>query len=209
MSHKIFASMNIAIVGNGTASRLFTENLSDAGHNIFAAYLDKEDEIMDRIFCDDNITPCSIEDAAGNADIIIIATDPARVREVAYRIDDVRGKVVIDASNIVPQSATANLNTLNAIRSITGSQHVVKCFNCKEYESMVHMFYKDEPIDMFIAGDSKKAKEVMKLLTRDLGYMDCYDFGNAETVSLLEDMARCMISFAAKGETIDLRLMKG
>jgi predicted dinucleotide-binding enzyme len=206
---KLFASMDIAVIGTGKTGNMFVENLSEAGHNVYLAAMTKEEEIIQSFFCEyENVQLCSIEDAAQYADIIIIATHPKYVREVAYRIDDVRGKVVVDASSILADREESNINTTNAARAITGSPHVVKCFNCQEYETLAHMFYKDEPIDMFIASDSKKAKETLRLLARDIGYTDCYDFGGNEAVPILEDMARCLMNYTAKKKEMALKVMK-
>ncbi len=200
--------MDIAIVGANRTSITFAEKLFEAGHHVFVSAISKEEEkeIKSYFSYEDSIIFCSLEDAALAADIIIIATDPSCIREVAYRIDDVRDKIVIDATEILAAKSESGINTLNAARAITGSQHIVKCFSCKEYHSPLHAFYKDSLIDIFIAGDSKKAKATVQLLARDIGYTDCYDFGGNETLPMLEDMARCMISFAKHTSAFDLDL---
>jgi len=212
MGYKVFACMDIAIVGASRTSITFAEKLFEVGHHVFVSAIDLEEEkeIKNYFSYNDSITFCTLEDAALAADIIIIATNPAHMREVAYRIDDVRDKVVIDATEILASNSGSGVNTLNAARAITGSQHIVKCFNCKEYDNALHAFYKDHSIDIFIAGDSKKAKATIQLLARDLGYADCYDFGGNETVPVLEDMARCMMNFAKHeyAAQMDLKLLE-
>ena len=42
---------------------------------------------------------------------------------------------------------------------------------------------------MFMAGDSEKAKSVAEQLSQDAGFENCYDFGGANRVELLEKFA--------------------
>jgi predicted dinucleotide-binding enzyme len=200
--------MNITIIGEGKTPEVLATGLAEAEHEIFLATTHKNYfKNSDLFYHFDNVYNCSIEEASAASDIIIITAHSKDVREIAYRIDDVRNKIVIDASQISTSRTVESINTYKAIQSITGSKNVIRCFNLVGYDNLLNLFYKDKAIDLFMAGDCKKAKETVKLLARDMGYTNCYDFGDDQTIPLLEDMARCMITLSKKHKGADLPFM--
>lgn len=194
MAHKTFVSLNIAIIGSDKTIIPVADELENAGHELFIGY---EDDLAD---------PTIIENAAEEADVIILATDTANIRGIAYWLGDVRKKVIIDATNFMASPSSDDTNTLNAIKAITGSANVAKMYSCAGYRHVLDMFIKKMEIDMFVAGDSAKAKEVVKILASDMGFRYCHDFGNSNTIPLLEEMVRCWSNFAArqKSTAIDI-----
>jgi hypothetical protein len=212
MGYKKFASMNVAIIGAGVVSDALAYRLAMAGHEVLLAGKDDEDNVnWDLANEFDNMDVIHIEHVAEAADIIIIATKGEDARAVAYGIGDVRRKVIIDATNIMSNKTGEHLYTVEAIKSITGNTHVVRCFNCLGLENFLNLVERNDSVDMYIAGDSEKAKDVAKLLARDMGYSECYDFGGNETIEFLEDMARCWINLTMlqkKGAKIDFKLLR-
>ena len=192
MGYKTFVSMNVAVVGIGKVSEQYAIELAMAGHQVFRAW--KEVDALTITVTEeefDNIYSCDIEEAAAAADLIIIATEPKDAREVAYWLNDVRRKVIIDATADVHTDSDDLTNTMNAIRSITGSQHVVKVVNTTRYANLLQSLFSGNKPGMLVAGDSKKAKAVTKILADDMDIPNCSDFGGDETILLLDEMAKC------------------
>jgi 8-hydroxy-5-deazaflavin:NADPH oxidoreductase len=212
MNYKAFACMNVALIGNEKASTTLAQGLALAGHQVYIGVKDIEDVAPDFLADEfDNVFITSIEDAAAAADLVIIATNPAQVREAAYMLDDVRNKVIIDAAYMSYDENAGYLNTLHAIKAITGSPYVVKCFNAAGFEPLPRAVRDEQAINMFVAGDNRKAKEVARLIARDLGYADCHDFGGSESATLLDEMAICYHHLAArkeKGEKIAIKIVR-
>lgn len=198
MEFKTFAAMNIAIIGNSEAGMMYARGFALAGHNIYIAW-ENDSKAVDNGRQDflGNIEICGIETAASIADLIIIATQPKDVREAAYWLGDVRGKVIVDCSANVQTPEKEIVNTYNAIRSITGSPHVVKVFNTRGYEQIIRPLFDYNSVEMLLAGESKKAKEIIKIMALELGITKWYDFGNAETLPLFNQMAKVIISLSA------------
>lgn len=73
---------------------------------------------------------------------------------------------------------------------------IVKCFNTTGFENMLNPLYHGEGIDMFMAGESDKAKEVAKKQALDCGFGSCIDFGKSDKVELLEKFALSWINLA-------------
>ncbi|MBS1687212.1 MAG: NAD(P)-binding domain-containing protein [Bacteroidetes bacterium] len=212
MGYKTFASMNIAIIGSGVVSDALAYRLAMAGHEVLLAGKDEQEPVnWDLANEFDNMDVTTVGHVANEADIIIIATKGEDARAVAYHIGDVRRKVIIDATNILSHKTGEHFHTVKAITAITGNKNVVRCFNCMGFENFLNLVDRNDSVDMYVAGDSKKAKEIAKLLARDMGYSECFDFGGNETIEFLEDMARCWINLTMlqkKGAKIDFKLLR-
>lgn len=213
MCYKAFACMNIAIIGRGQIAKNLGLGLSLAGHQV---YIGKNWDNRYLETYPENAIPnlhfTTIEIAAEVADIIFIATNPNHVRETAYILNDVRKKVIVDVAYMNYTDDIEYVNTLNAITSITGSSYVVKCFNTEGFRLSNCSESADSSVNVFVAGDNLKAKEVVKLLSRDIGYNDCHDFGDSSTVKLLDEMAICYHHLNVQkklGEKIAIRVIKG
>jgi predicted dinucleotide-binding enzyme len=122
------------------------------------------------------------------------------VREVAYMMGDVRKRVIIDATSFNLTRNSGYVNTASVLKAITGCPHIVKCYNKTGYEELVDEEIVSEGIDIFMASDSKKGKEMVKLLAKDLCLGECYDFGGNEMVSTLDEMAICWHNQSVKSQ---------
>lgn len=211
MGYKTFVSMNIAIVGKGKYCEALAAGLAKAGHNVFIATRSEYDEVSDELLARySRICPASVEYAGAIADVIILATPADEVREMAYFLEDVRQKVIIDLTGLNLTRYSNYINTHAAIKAITGSQHVVKCYNKTGYENLI-VSEADNAADMIIVGDSKKAKALTKLLAKDLRFNSCHDFGGDDLIPALDQMANDWqnLSFSAKVPgSIAYRLIK-
>jgi 8-hydroxy-5-deazaflavin:NADPH oxidoreductase len=206
MGYRTYISMNIAIIGVGKTAERYAAGFAAAGHDVFMAWKEHETNPRNPILeAFDNVHFCSIEEAAEMSDLVIIATPAGDVREVSYWLGDVRRKVIIDATSN-EHSDHEHIKTVCAIRAITGSSHIVKVFNTHGYEQLIRPLFHASKIGMILVGDSKKAKEISKILAIDLGIKDCYDFGGDETIPLFNEMTRCWRSlYQAQHNTQDYK----
>jgi 8-hydroxy-5-deazaflavin:NADPH oxidoreductase len=197
MSYKNFVSMNIAIIGSGEIAETYGISFSIAGHEVYMACKDGDAGIRPSLALLENVHMVSIEQAAQLGDFIIIATPPKDVREVSYWLGDVRRKVIIDVTCNVYSADDEVVNTVSAIRAITGSPHVVKTFNAIGFQRFMKPIFRTEKVELILAGESRKAKEITKIIARELGINHYYDFGGDDTIPLLHEMAKCLHKLAA------------
>jgi predicted dinucleotide-binding enzyme len=189
MGYKTFVSMNIAVIGEGAIAEKYAAGFAVAGHNVFMARKEGKNREFNPILKSfPQIHFCSIEDAASIGDLVVMATEPADVREVSYWLGDVRRKVIIDATSNVHTANNEPLKTVCAIKAITGSPHIVKAFHTMGYEQLLKPVFKSQQVEMILVGDSKKAKEIAKILAIELGIYKCYDFGGGEAIVLFNDL---------------------
>lgn len=192
MNYKPFVSMNIAIIGQGESTLDYATAFACAGHEVYMAWKGEDKSTM-RLLCGvfDNIHDCSVEDAANISDLIIIATAPKDVRETAYWLGDVRRKVIIDATANVNAPDEDFVKTVAGIQAITGSNHIVKVFNTKGYEQLLRPIFGDKKVQLILAGDSRKAKEIARIMAGEIGITACHDFGGNDTIPLFNEMTKC------------------
>ncbi len=194
MVYRSYVTLNVAIVGNTKVAEELTFAFLAAGHNVCIAGGPgaSENEIASN-YDTPNLYRCTIEEAASFSDFIIIATEPQNVREVAYWLGDVRNKVIVDLTPNVSATSVPeqheHFNSAKAISAITGARDIVKVFNFKRQYKLFKPLFDGKKVDMLLAGDSLKAKEITKILMRECGMSHFYDFGGSDSHFLLDEMA--------------------
>ncbi len=204
--------MNIAIIGTGNVGSALAGKLSEAGHKVVLGVRDvnnfKGKELLNQ---KKSITAKSITEAVNESEVIIIAATPESVKSIAESLGDVSGKVIIDAMNSVFTKPEPFPNTTEALLNLTNCKDIVKCFNTTGFENMSDTKYGNINIDMFMAGDSIKGKEIARKLSIDIGYEECYDFGGNDKFGLIEQFAMCWINLAIMqglGRNIAFKVLK-
>lgn len=191
MPYKKFVSMDIAIIGSGRVGSSLAEGLAEAGHRIFMGVRDTAHYSgMQQLEGLSNIYALPMDEAATLADVIIIAAPAAAVPEIAYFMGDVRKKVILDCS-FGPMDGPVKYDSgVDAIIRISGCRQVVKCFNTTSYlNRLVSPHLHEEEVEMYVAGDDRKSKQMAMLLSKDLGFVNCYDLGANSKIDTLEEMA--------------------
>lgn len=197
--------MNIAIIGSGNVGGALAQKWIKAGHTVLIGakfpLSEKNIQLATQIGEDRFAT---IENAVKQSAVILIATPPTAIFEIVENIGDVSNKIIIDATNSVMKNPEPYKTVYHCLADKTNAE-IVKCFNTTGFENMLNPIYNDEAIDMFMAGDSEKAKSVAKQLALDCGFGSCIDFGKSDKVELLEKFALSWINLAIiQGHSRDL-----
>ena len=187
--------MNIAIIGTGNVGGALATNWSKKGHSINLGVQDVNNFKGQELLKNANTSVCSIKEAVVKSEIILIATPPTAIFEILERMGDVSNKTIIDATNAVIKSPEPYKTVYHCLADKTKAE-IVKCFNTTGFENMLNPIYNGEAIDMFMAGESEKAKSVAKQLAVDCGFGSCIDFGKSDKVELLEKFALSWINLA-------------
>ena len=189
--------MIIAIIGSGNVGGALAQSFIKAKHTVLMGVrlpLSDKSLKLATVIGEDRFT--SVENAAKQAQVIIITTPPDAVLSLIPQLGDVSNKIIIDTTNSVRTKPEGYATAYHAIKEQTGSNLVVKCFNTTGFENMLNPIYNGEGIDMFCAGDSKEAKATAIQLSKDIGFSNCYDFGGDDKVQLQEQLALSWINLA-------------
>lgn len=204
--------MKIAIIGTGNVGAALATKWAASGHSIYLGVQDLTNFKGKDLLHNPNTQACSITEAVANASVILLATPATAAIEVARSLGDTRGKLIIDAMNIIKGNGPEGYsNTPNAILDHTATRELVKCFNTTGYNNMINPDYAGTAIDLFMAGDSQSGKAIARQLALDAGFGACYDIGGNDQFDLMEQFAWFWINlamFQGQGREIGFKLLK-
>ncbi|MCB0522631.1 MAG: NAD(P)-binding domain-containing protein [Lewinellaceae bacterium] len=188
--------MNIAIIGTGNVGGALASAWATAGHRIYLGVRDTNNFKGADLLAHQNTTAHPIPEAVAAADVVLLAAAPQFTQSIVAAMGDVKGKIIIDAMNSLRSHPEGYANSFDALKSLAPGAEVVKCFNTTGFENMKDPSYGGEGVDMFVAGSSKRGKEVAVKLAKDCGFGECWDFGGDDKAGLLEQLAFCWINLA-------------
>ncbi len=205
--------MRIGIIGIGHVGAALARRWAQAGHQVFLGVRDvqKSNQRAKKLGYLSKVKVVTVHNAAQISDVIVLATPAHQADDVAKKIGDVSKKVIIDATNAVIAKPKPYQHATEALKALTGCKDVVKCFNSTGYENMLDPVYNGQAIDMFMAGDSERGKQVARALALDAGFAECYDFGGDAHIPLLEQLAMVWINLAIvqkHGRNIAFKMLK-
>lgn len=204
--------MKIAIIGTGNVGGALATQWSRVGHEINLGVRDTATFKGVQLLANPNTQVMSVESAVKCSEIILISTPAIAAVEVARSLGDTSGKVIIDAMNIVMgRGPQGYRNTSDALLANTITRDVVKCFNTTGFNNMLDPIYNGVGIDIFVAGDSEKGRQVAVQLAQDAGFGACYAIGGNDKFELMEQFAWFWINlamFQGQGREIGFKLLK-
>jgi predicted dinucleotide-binding enzyme len=189
--------MIVSIIGSGNVAGALATGLKKAGHTILIGarfpLSDKSIRLAEKLGED---AFCSIEKAVSQAETIIITTPAEKVLDLIQVLKGAKGIPIIDATNAIRMKPEPYPTAFHALKELLQNEDIVKCFNSTGFENMADPNYGDTKADMFMAGNSPKAKEVARKLALEIGFGNCIDFGGDDKVELLEKFALSWINLA-------------
>lgn len=204
--------MKIAIIGTGNVGGALATKWSAADHQLRLGVKNQLDFKGKALLQNPNTSIHTIQEAVKVAEVILLATPAVAAISVAKSLGDTSGKVIIDAMNIVRGRGPEGFsNTADALLANTNSQEVIKCFNTTGYNNMLDPEYGDQTLDAFMAGDSDRAKKLVRKLALDAGFAECYDVGGNAQFQLMEQFALFWINlalFQGQGREIGFKLLR-
>jgi hypothetical protein len=204
--------MQIAVIGTGNVGGALAKAWARAGHRIFLGVRNLQDrKVLALTTAGPLVSAHAPAEAVRDAETVLFAIPPNALRQVLDSIGDLKGKVLIDATNSVRTRAGEFASVADALRSWTKSSDVVKCFNTTGFNVMENPDFGGTAADMFMAGSSSRGKEIARQLAREAGFAECYDLGGDERIPLLESLAGIWINLAmvqGQGREIAFKLLK-
>ena len=191
--------MKIAIIGTGNIGGSLATKWALKGHTILLGVKNLSQFKGKNLLKNPNTSVLSIAEAVLMAEVVLVATPSTAVLELLPQLGNVKGKVLIDSSNSIRQSPDPYKTLYHCLAENTNGE-IVKCFNITGFENIINPIYQGVGIDMFMAGDSDRAKQVVSQLSLDAGFGSCIDFGKSDKVELLEKFALCWINLAIMQE---------
>jgi hypothetical protein len=185
--------MKIAIIGAGNVGRALATSMSRAGHDVVISARDEENAAAVAAATGSRAAASSAE-AAGQADVVVLAIPFASAPEVAGEIRDaVVGKPVVDVTNRMsfgPAGAETDTTSSNAeeIAALLPGAKVVKAFNTLFASNQSDPIADGVRLDGYVAGDDAAAKARVLELVDSIG-LNPVDVGPLVRARQLEGLA--------------------
>jgi hypothetical protein len=185
--------MKIAIIGAGNVGRALATSMVRAGHDVLISARDEENAAAVAAATGSRAAASSA-DAAGEADVVVLAIPFASAPEVAGEIRDaVVGKPVVDVTNRVsfgPDGAETDTSSSNAeeIADLLPGANVVKAFNTLFASNQSDPMADGIRLDGYVAGDDAAAKARVLELVDSIG-LNAVDVGPLVRARQLEGLA--------------------
>jgi predicted dinucleotide-binding enzyme len=181
--------MKIGIIGTGQIGGTLARRLSALGHDVSIAN-SRGPETLTALAKEIGAKPVTVEEAARAGDVIIVAIPEKNVARLPARLFDgvPTDVVVVDTGNYYPQQRDGRIDPIEngATESRWVSNQlgrpVVKVFNTLYAR---HLLERGKPkgapgrIALPVAGDDKRAKEIVIRLLDELGF-DAVDAGSLD-----------------------------
>ena len=187
--------MNIGILGAGRVGGTVGRRWQEAGHAVLFGVRDpsgsRADEVRAAVGAEAMVG--TLAEAGAWGEVVLLATPWPAAQDALRQAGDLRGKIIIDATNIFGEPTPVHGSGAQDVAAWSGSRRVVKAFNSTGSGNMANPRYGDQAADMFICGDDTEAKAVVGRLAAALGF-DVVDAGGLENAALLESLARLWVT---------------
>src|SRR6056297_1063641 len=194
----------VAVIGTGDVGGTLGPRLGALGHTVVYGSRTPEAERVRELV---ESTPgeaaaATPAEAAGAAEIVILAVPAAVAVELTQSLGDLAGKLVIDPTN--PFRFTDDSITERVQAAAPGAR-VVKAFNTLSWQTMADPSVAGGPVTIPLAGDDVKAKARVAELVRELGF-EALDVGPARYAREIEGMLILWMNARLNGRGFDYHL---
>lgn len=170
--------MKIGILGAGTVGTTLGTHLAAAGHHVLIANGRAPDSLAETVAeLNQPIVPVTVDDLLDHAETIVLAVPWRNVRDALAPDFDWRGRILIDATNII-LSITPDIRIddltgdsgSEVVASLAPTARVVKAFNTLPFETMFAPVPQGFRRVLFVAGDDPDAAATVSGLVGDIGF---------------------------------------
>jgi len=175
--------MRIAVIGTGVVGRTLATAFGRIGHDVVVGTRDPEATAGREEWVDSDLRLVGLADAGAGADLVVNATTGTASLEALASVD-LDGKVLLDVSNPLdfsqgfpPTLTVQDTDSLaEQIQRAHPEARVAKSLNTVTASVMVDPGSLPEASTIFVAGDDPLARETVRQLLTDLGWVDIVEF---------------------------------
>jgi NADPH-dependent F420 reductase len=193
--------MNISILGTGNMATGLAVLFAKAGHTVTLGSRDAEKAQTVASKSGNGIVGAALADAAGKADLVVLAVPFDAAADVIRAAGDLTGKTLVDITN--PMTADYSGLTIGhttsaaeEIQKLAPTAKVVKAFNTV-FASVLQAVGKvaGRPATVFVAADDVDARKTVAKLAASAG-LEAIETGGLASARYLEPLAGLNIALA-------------
>jgi NADPH-dependent F420 reductase len=199
-------TMKIAVIGAGNVGGTLGKRWAKAGHDVVFGVRDPADAKVAALVRESGpgARAALVPEAVRQAAVVVLAVPWDNVREALAAAGDLRGRILIDATNpvaLTPEGLRQGLvighttsGAEQAARWAEGAR-VVNAFNTTGWQNMADPRYGSQGLSMPLCGDDAEARKVVADLARQLGF-EPVEVGPLRSARYLEALAMLWIDMA-------------
>jgi NADPH-dependent F420 reductase len=213
--------MKIAVIGAGNVGGTLGKRWARAGHEVAFGARDPAEARLVALVQESgpSARAASVPEATRTAAVVVLTVPWDGARDALAAAGDLRGRILIDATNPVPLTPEGLRQGLVIGHTTSGGEQVarwaegarvVKAFNTTGWQNMADPLYGSQGLTMLLCGDDVEAKTVVAGLARQLGF-EPVDVGPLRSARYLEAVAMLWIDMAVLqgfGTSFGFRLVK-
>jgi NADPH-dependent F420 reductase len=199
-------NMKIAVIGAGNVGGTLGKRWARAGHDVAFGVRDPAEAKAADLVRESgpSARAASVPEAVRGAEVVVLTVPWGNVREALAAAGDLRGRILIDATNpvpLTPEGLRQGLvigHTTSAAEEIARwaeDARVVKAFNTTGWQNMANPRYGAQGLSLLLCGDDAQAKKAAAELARQLGF-EPVDVGPLRSARYLEALAMLWIDMA-------------
>ncbi|MCA9346180.1 NAD(P)-binding domain-containing protein [Candidatus Saccharibacteria bacterium] len=204
--------MKIAIIGSGEVGQALAKGLVELGHKVMIGTRDTEKKELKwtKKVHHEILSVGSFAEAADFGEIAILAVTWHAAENVLNIIrPEVSGKIVIDLTNplVFSEDGSPSLSVghdMSAgeiVQQTLSDSHVVKTLNTINFRNMVNPKFKTAVPTMFMCGNNDSAKNHVRELLVQMGWVDIQDIGDIEKSRILEPLCLLWVEYGVANNT--------
>jgi NADPH-dependent F420 reductase len=199
-------NMKIAIIGAGNVGGTLGKRWAKRGHEVAFGARDPAEAKVAALVRESGprARAASVPEAARQAAVVVLTVPWDSARDALTAAGDLRGRILIDATNPVPLTPEGLRQGLVIGHTTSAGEQiarwaegarVVKAFNTTGWQNMANPIYGSQGLSMLLCGDDAEAKKVVADLARQLGF-EPVDVGPLRSARYLEAVAMLWIDMA-------------
>jgi NADPH-dependent F420 reductase len=167
--------VNISVLGTGNVGGTLGRRWAAKGHQVTFGSRDPLGEKARNLLATSgpNAHLTGIEQAAAEAQVVVLAVPWSAVPDTLPRVGELNGKILIDCINPINASFSGLdlgfvTSAAERIAALAPGARVVKCFNTVSAATIANPSYGDRKATVFYCGDDTAAKQVVHELAEQL-----------------------------------------
>lgn len=208
--------MRIGILGAGNIGGNLGRRWAAQGHTVRFGVRNAEEVAALVGECGHGASAGDPRSAAEHGEVIVIALPWPAVGAVLPTLGDLKGKIVVDATNALkwgsdgPEAAVDTSGAQKVAEMCPGA-HVVKAFNTLGAEHIMNPTVHGMKADVFLCADDAGARDAVKKLAEEIGF-EAVSLGPLKNARVAENIAIAWIYVAMKGglgRNVAFKLLRG
>ena len=203
--------MKISIIGAGNIGSTLGKKWAAAGHEVVFGLREPQAARVQRLLeeIDGSVSAGTVAEAGAGVAVILLAVPGDAVPAVVDQLGaDLRGRIVIDATNEVDKLV---MNSLVLLQGQATGASFYRAFNSLGWENFAEPVLGGVQADLFYCGDEGEGRPVVEQLICDVGLRPVY-VGGLEQAPVLDNLTRLWFALALQrgyGRHLAFKLLQG